>query len=87
MGTIIRVGFDLAKNVFNIHAVDENEKKADLAGKKCKKHMVKSDHETSVFYSNHWNGSMWLLLLQGKRTYQRGVYSEACYSSICKALC
>ncbi|ANN26085.1 TPA: hypothetical protein RQK07_003984 [Vibrio vulnificus] len=25
MGTIIRVGVDLAKNVFHIHAVDENQ--------------------------------------------------------------
>ncbi len=25
MGTIIRVGVDLAKNVFHIHAIDKNE--------------------------------------------------------------
>lgn len=71
------------KNVFHIHAVDKN-KKNDLSGKICNKHMVKSDHEASAFYSDHWNGSMWFLSLLGKRAYQSGYTVQLAASQFVK---
>ncbi|CAK2039779.1 transposase [Vibrio crassostreae] len=85
MGTIIRVGVDLAKNVFHLHVIDENEK-TNWQGKYARNTWLKTIMKRMPFTaiigmeacgsSHYW-----------ARAYQSGVYKEACCSSICKALC
>ena len=81
---IKRIGIDLAKQVFQLHGVDHNEKvvlKKQLTRTKI---LVYFQSFATLF---NWDGSLWKFTLLGKRITKIRAYGKTDGSAVCKTLC